>query len=79
MARQYLYTYTVRGTGSFPTDMLRYDSAWPSAQEDAARVGAAPRGSRAAYAVTLHSHKPPTDGRWRSFGWRADEPTRTAL
>jgi len=32
------YSYTVEGTGTFPTDMLRYDHCWPSSSECAAEV-----------------------------------------
>jgi hypothetical protein len=74
MAKTYLYRYSVTGTGSFPFDMLRYDASWPASQEDASILHAGhPRpsgpGRPKPYTLTLHSHKLPTEGRWRSFGW----------
>jgi hypothetical protein len=83
MAKVYLYTYTVGGTPSFPFDMLRYDQCWPASQEDAARIdraGPQPGRKAAAFSITLHSHKLPTEGRWRSFGWSLrDDLNDTAL
>jgi hypothetical protein len=58
------YTFTVRGAGSFPTDMLRYDQCWPRTTEDSEKLGTGPRRS-----VTLCSYKKPKTTRWDTFGW----------
>lgn len=68
-----LYTFEVRGTGAFPIDMLRYDMCWPDRESpDSAQLQAQshrPRGS-GAWSVVLTGAKPPTEGRWNSFGWK---------
>jgi hypothetical protein len=61
-----LYKYKVMGKGSFPTDMLRYDSCWPSKPEDAEKILAP---SKDATVVQVTSIKEPTHARWSSFGW----------
>lgn len=68
MATAKLIKFTVEGSGPFPLDMLRYDSAHPSSETDANRAQDAERGRRR---VTLLSTawKAPTVGRWESFGW----------
>lgn len=61
------FTFTVSGSGPFPTDMLRYDTCWPASSEDAEKL--LTRGRRS---VTLRSSSEvgkPTTGRWQSFGW----------
>ena len=66
------YEYTVSGEGSFPTDMLRYDCAYPSGQGrdvDLISVRFRDEQAKEPYTVTLRSHKPPTGARWASFGW----------
>ena len=62
------YRYTVRGSGTFPTDMLRYDAAYPSRAESIDGLRPSPE-SRT---VELSSYKRPTEDRWRSFGWLVD-------
>jgi hypothetical protein len=60
------WKFTVEGGSAFPMDMLRYDACYPT---DGDSVSAMQEilGVRK---VTLRSHiQPPTDGRWRSFGW----------
>ncbi|HEY6415282.1 MAG TPA: hypothetical protein VIX41_03560 [Acidimicrobiales bacterium] len=64
--RQYLYRYTVEGRGSFPEDMLRYDSCWPGRQADVPLPGPSSESRR----VEVVGIKPPTEARWHSFGWR---------
>jgi hypothetical protein len=68
---RYRYSYWVSGTGSFPFDMLRYDSAWPVDTESAAalhydRESANDHRRRS---IHLESFSPPTIGRWSSFTW----------
>ena len=77
--------FTVRGTGSFPLDMLRYDQchvAHPRSQE---LIDEATWRSKE-YEVQLESYRPswnrqdlikaklyPTFERWKSFGWHVVE------
>jgi hypothetical protein len=75
-----LYRYTVSGSGYFPVDMLRYDSAWPNGQQSATDMLSQHRGSEVPLRrVELMSIKTPTAARWRSFGWRVDQPIATVL
>lgn len=64
-----LYEYYVTGTGVFPIDMLRHDSAWPATGEDAAAIewGFTERIPRRT--VKLRSYREPTVARWSSFTW----------
>jgi len=66
-------TYQVGGCTSFPTDMLRYDSAEPATQGDAALIREC---STIPYLlnpypvrIRLRSLYMATCGRWQSFGW----------
>jgi hypothetical protein len=55
--------YTVKGSGAFPFDQLRYDQSYPADTEAAIAIEG--RGFRK---VNL-SGKRYTAGRWASFGW----------
>jgi hypothetical protein len=77
------YRFTVEGKGSFPFDMLRYDSCWPIAPEDAMqmeepdtrqRFGELRRVELAHRAD--HGGWRATDGRWASFMWNVVEEAR---
>lgn len=69
-------TFTVRGRGIFPVDMLRYDRCWPIEGERGIQEALwspdtgqyePQRGERT---VTLRSaERFITDARWSSFGW----------
>jgi hypothetical protein len=62
------YTWTVRGIGLFPFDMLRYDYCWPASERDSAKIEN--RGHSKTREITLRSLAPePTLARWKSFGW----------
>lgn len=65
--------YTVRGRGSFPIDMLRYDCAFPATEVDAGIIerSFAPRGKMKTRTILLESalKREPTCERWLSFGW----------
>lgn len=74
-------TFTVKGRGGFPIDMLRYDAAFPARADDAAVIqgslGDDPgdpvsRANREPWEVELISDLPgrsvPTVARWSSFG-----------
>ncbi len=66
MKKPKAWVYIVRGSGHFPTDMLRYDQSWTQGQDD---VSTAFDYERATREVTLQSAKEPTRARWESFGW----------
>jgi len=64
--------FTVAGDGTFPFDMLRYDSCFPASSTDAASIPRKDFGSAGGMReVTLvsHSRHRPTTARWNSFGW----------
>ena len=65
-------TYQVRGTGLFPFDMLRFDSAYPATEIDANRMRDTYRMRESI--ITVRSVKPPTTLRWLSFGWKVLTP-----
>lgn len=72
MPKVKIYRFTVEPAMNlpFPVDMLRYDRCWPATTEDAVAMSNAQRRARPTTArVTLVSGEPPTEGRWRSFGW----------
>jgi len=84
MATTYRYTTWVKGTSNFPLDMLRYDCAWPASQEDVTKIAtsidarvmaayAEREGSVRSFVIGIVSNRPPTAGRWRSFGWEVVE------
>lgn len=87
MARQ-PRTFVVEGTGEFPLDMLRYDSARPLTAEDKRVVDALYEGGDATplwdgdklrrNRVTLVTELPnaPTHGRWQSYTWKVVEGRR---
>jgi hypothetical protein len=69
MAIRHFY---VRGRGSFPLDMLRYDSCWPATSEDVAKIESDVREPRTIKLMTAgNPHAVPTVGRWSSFLWSA--------
>jgi hypothetical protein len=64
------YVYFVTGRNAFPFDMLRYDGAWPSRSEDAAKLDwQHSTSSMEPRALKLESFRAPTIARWSSFGW----------
>jgi hypothetical protein len=71
------YTFTVRGQGLFPFDMLRYDRCTPKTENDSAIIEHTTRPARKPddrlpKRITLVGPKAPTDGRWASFGWEVE-------
>ena len=65
--------FTVVGRGDFPTDMLRYDRAYPANTEDALRIAPSRYADPSNWdtrKVELISQNLPTIGRWESFGWQ---------
>ena len=60
------YTFTVRGRGSFPYDMLRYDMCWPLTPDGTSNLEPDATHMRD---VKLCGLRWPTSGRWQSFNW----------
>ncbi len=71
----YLRRFTVRGSGEFPLDMLRYDSCWPKTGHDVAALEdhTARRDVRLCKYAANKRGPFFEAGRWRSFGWEAWE------
>lgn len=68
----YIQTYSVRGVGRIPMDMLRYDSSFPHTELDASRAEDPPdvgAGGEIILAHVGHRGWLPTAERWSSFGW----------
>ena len=63
--------YLVKGSGTFPLDMLRYDEAWPARGEDVDEMGRS-----CERVVELLSTAKPTVARWESFGWSVWEQAK---
>ena len=72
LAKVYLFRLTVKGSGEFPFDMLRYDGCFPEAERESGKLyyHASFEHPRE---IELHmvsfNDKGPTKGRWQSFGW----------
>lgn len=68
--------FEVKGRGTFPFDMLRYDSCWPYAQTDVEAIANAMHdiGERK---VRLVTNGRVTPDRWASFGWEMIPQGRT--
>jgi hypothetical protein len=62
-------TFTVRGYGKFPFDMLRYDRCWPYMSEDAERLAQVADSDTLRTFVLTTDKRMPTVTRWASFGW----------
>ena len=63
-----IHTFKVRGKGSFPLDMLRYDACHPVRPEDVEAI--TDDDTTRIRVLTLNSNHPPTVKRWASFGWK---------
>jgi hypothetical protein len=67
--------FTVRGSGSFPFDMLRYDQCWPESESrDSWKLDVTPMtdeyyGQRREVTLLTDSPYAPTVDRWKSFTW----------
>jgi hypothetical protein len=73
-----IQTYVVQGSGPFPIDMLRYDSAWPASERDANMIAQTHEFGGERDAAPIHLKRAQADtysmpgvDRWRSFGWTA--------
>lgn len=80
MRKSLVATFTVKGSGEFPKDMLRYDCCRAATPEDQAKIDwtyddPVPDGTGGLYLrevtlVTDRSDFAPTGARWRSFTWK---------
>jgi hypothetical protein len=73
MAKTWIHEATIKGSGMFPLDMLRYDSCYPKGSEDAFKIAAAIRMEDRQWEVRVMKrgfdrNDKFTDGRWASFG-----------
>ena len=73
--KKYEHRYTVRGAGSLPYDMLRYDASFPATGGDASVAEAQQGRHSAKQSITLLHYGAdrfwsPAVERWRSFGWQ---------
>ena len=76
----YPISFVVEGRGDFPLDMLRYDSCFPAAPDDAAAIANSldlERRTRGVTRVRLYARAATRDGltpaRWASFLWNVVE------
>lgn len=64
------FLFAVVGSGTFPLDMLRYDSCVPHEEHDSL-VAADEHTMRRIVVLRSYSRSATmTPGRWRSFGWQ---------
>lgn len=71
------YEYTVVGSGSFPMDMLRYDSSYPIRTKDCIEIVSTylvneSKKSKIRLCHVGASGWKPTEERWESFGWKVE-------
>lgn len=69
--------YTVRGSGAFPFDMLRYDQSFPAGSEDAHNMSGDSLTETRSVTLGRYTKQKvqaePTYRRWISFGWTVDK------
>lgn len=71
----YVHNFNVKGMGSFPIDMLRYDSCYPRTEEDSGKIHGTlgcGRADKEEITISHYGSKKewmPTHGRWKSFMW----------
>lgn len=63
-------TFSVEGSGPFPTDMLRYDSCVPETELDNKKIDMKDDRYDFKRTVSLVGPRRPTEARWKSFGWK---------
>ena len=65
--------YTVKGSGQFPLDMLRYDQSFPASGEAVIDMSGDwdtdLREIKLGRYTKVKDSGIPTEGRWSSFGW----------
>jgi hypothetical protein len=71
--------FTVRGRGTFPVDMLRYDCCYPTSSDGACSILTHYTDSEynkerkvELSMVVEHKNQRPTEARWISFGWTVE-------
>jgi hypothetical protein len=74
-----LFRYTVTGIGGFPTDMLRYDAAWPNSPDSVQNIHDIPEVRAKRREVQLTSIQEPTIGRWNSFMWQVNDVRKITI
>ena len=66
-----VHFFTVEGSSRFPFDMLRYDRCWPATEGESITLAQQAADNTGKRIIGLMSTtKPPTEGRWASFGWK---------
>lgn len=75
MKRTYRHLLIVKGFGSFPIDMLRYDGCIPYSEADAGKIqrtffAGSSNEEIQVYKITESKVSPWTLARWESFGWK---------
>jgi hypothetical protein len=69
-SKTYSTIFVVEGSGDFPVDMLRYDSAFPLFERDSyIAMHEAAKTRRVVLMSRRVNDNPPTAERWRSFCW----------
>jgi hypothetical protein len=68
--RVYEQFLVVEGSGRFPLDMLRYDSAFPHEEADTAAIEHDERRRRVVLCRRSVNESAGTPDRWASFGWK---------
>jgi len=69
MIKVYEKFVVVEGCGNFPLDMLRYDSAFPATEHDAAIAQNYQDKRSVALVLRTKNKLAPTERRWQSFLW----------
>ena len=79
METRILHRFAVKGVGSFPVDMLRYDCCFPDDQDSAAKImnsmshSFSPKRDGKIYLAAYHPKGwQPTTARWSSFLWEVE-------
>lgn len=80
----YRVDFAVKGKGRFPTDMLRYDTCFPTGSQDVAAIDPDERHERiihlCAFKTTaVDARRALTPRRWESFGWDVIEQSVTKV
>jgi hypothetical protein len=69
--KMYEWFLVVEGSGSFPLDMLRYDSAFPYREEDSSHCQPEHENKRRIILCRRSKNdQPGSEMRWNSFGWK---------
>lgn len=70
MSLKYFVAFSVKGSGPFPLDMLRYDRCFPSGFADVKHLGETTwRREVRLVSFSAEAKAMIHEDRWRSFGW----------